>query len=104
MPTHKTPIYCSLEEQCFYEDTPKHVLFDLLRDVYEMQTNTSDDSQGAWLVELKKLVEKEDIRLVSDGDVYLQKAFTTAEKVRQFREKEKVRKARLQEKLLQEKL
>ncbi len=95
MALHKSPKFCSLEEQCFYENTPKHVLFELLRDLYELQTNTSDIMQGEWIVELKKLVEKEDIVLVADGDKYLQKAFSTAEKVRQFREKEKVRKAKL---------
>lgn len=96
MALHKFPKFQSLEEQCFYEETPKHVLFELLRDLYELQTNTSDIQDGEWLVEIKKLVEKDDIRLVADGDKYLQKAFVTAEKVRQFRESEKVRKAKLE--------
>ena len=96
MALHKSPKFQSLEEQCFYEDTPKHILFELLRDLYELQTNTSDMQDGEWLVEVKKLVEKDDIRLVSDGEMYLQKAFKSAEKLRQFRASEKIRKAKLE--------
>ena len=95
MSLHKSPKFSSLEEQCFYEDTPKRVLFELLRDLYELQTNTSDMQDGEWLIEVKKLVEKDDIRLVSDGDKYLQNAFVTAEKLRKFRASEKIRKAKL---------
>lgn len=96
MALHKSPKFESTEEECFYTETPKHVLFELLRDVYSLQTNTIDVMQGEWLVELKKLVEKEDICLVANGDVYLQNAFKSAQKLRIFRESEKERKAKMQ--------